>query len=574
MSNPSGIEVVVKNTPFKKRIQSHLYINTDYIDLIPFFSESQRIFVHHTKIILNDLLNMKVYTILEAKFIRPRNEIHDDSEIRDVNERTEQVTTFYFQSKLNEIQVTTQLSSWFKTNVIDVMMTKVDELQESGSGWTLHEITSLNVNYNKFVRFRGSSYLELPPEIKSKRAVINIKNYDHHCFMWAILSAIHPAKKDATGLSNYERFKHELNFEGIKFPVKLNDITIFEELNPEISVNVYITQREYSIFTERNEDIIVPVRLTKKVKKNHIHLLMVFESEEEEECNVSDDEICPPNILDIIENSTNTHYMWIKNLSALIQKQVVKKNRSKKYICDRCLQYFYTNEKMTNHFKQCELMNETKVTLPDETNRWLSFVNFKHKIEVPFIIYADIESLLVSNEADMRSNKIPKGAIQRHIANSVGYYFHSRIDPNLSHYESFSGVDCIDRFISKIEYLMEHVVWPKIHEIKPMDLTAEEEKNFKCACVCHICKKRFNNHIKKYTKVRDHCHSSGKFRGAAHSMCNLKFQISKSVPVVFHNLDYDSHFLIEKLANAFPGSLKIIPKNSEHYISFTKHLPN
>lgn len=554
MSDPNGIEVVIKDTAFKNRVQSHLYLNTDYIDLIHFFNESQRIFIHRTKIMLNHMQNMKVYTVLEAKFIRPQKEDINESSRDEVG----QIAIFWLSSKLSEIHITTKLNNWFKTNVIDVMMTKVDELQECGSGWTLHEIISLTIHYNKFVQFRGSSFLELPSAIKNQKAIINIQNNDKKCFMWAILSALHPVKQNAERLLNYERFKNELNFEGINFPVKLNDICIFEELNPEISVNVYMIQNEYSTFTKQNEDIIVPVRLTKNVKENHIHLLLVFEIEEN--CrNDDNDEICPPNIINIIESSTNTHYMWIKNLSALIQKQVTVRNRAKKYVCDRCLHYFYTPEKMKKHFEVCGSLNESKITLPEEAEKWVSFKNFNYKIEVPFIIYGDIESLLVSNHEDMQSTKIPKGATQKHIANSVGYYFHSRIDPSLSHYDSFAGHDCIDKFISRLEHLMENVVWPKIHVNKKMELTPEEENSFKYAYICHICRKPFDLYKKKYKKVADHCHMSSKYRGAAHSACNLKFQISKSIPVVFHNLDYDSHFLIEKLANAFPGRLSIIP---------------
>lgn len=65
---------------------------------------------------------------------------------------------------------------------------------------------------------------------------------------------------------------------------------------------------------------------------------------------------------------------------------------------------------------------------------------------------------------------------------------------------------------------------------------------------------------------------TGKFRGAAHYRCNIEFQISKTIPIVFHNLNYDSHFIIERLANTFPGKIDIIPKTSEDYISFSKEM--
>ena len=55
-----------------------------------------------------------------------------------------------------------------------------------------------------------------------------------------------------------------------------------------------------------------------------------------------------------------------------------------------------------------------------------------------------------------------------------------------------------------------------------------------------------------YRKVRDHCYYAGKYRGVAHSICNLKFNASNKIPVVFHNCsNYDYHFLIKELANEF-----------------------
>ena len=54
-------------------------------------------------------------------------------------------------------------------------------------------------------------------------------------------------------------------------------------------------------------------------------------------------------------------------------------------------------------------------------------------------------------------------------------------------------------------------------------MTEEEENLFQKSINCWICKKFISNHE---DKVRDHCHVTGKFRGAAHESCNLNFQYS------------------------------------------------
>ena len=72
--------------------------------------------------------------------------------------------------------------------------------------------------------------------------------------------------------------------------------------------------------------------------------------------------------------------------------------------------------------------------------------------------------------------------------------------------------------------------------------------------------------------MRDHFHLSGKFRGAPHEVCNLKYKVPKFIPVVFHNLSgYDSHLFIKTLGNS-EVDISSIPKNEENYISCTKQV--
>ena len=94
----------------------------------------------------------------------------------------------------------------------------------------------------------------------------------------------------------------------------------------------------------------------------------------------------------------------------------------------------------------------------------------------------------------------------------------------------------------------------------------EQLKECKLATKCHICFKPFRE---KKRKVRDHCHYSGLYRGAAHSSCNLQYKIPSYTPVVFHNLaGYDAHLSTRELAKYTTG-MGVIAKNAEDYISFS-----
>ena len=90
-------------------------------------------------------------------------------------------------------------------------------------------------------------------------------------------------------------------------------------------------------------------------------------------------------------------------------------------------------------------------------------------------------------------------------------------------------------------------------------------KDCKSASSCHICFKSFEEGNRK---VRDHCHYSGIYRIAAHSLCNLQYKIPSYIPVVFHNLTgYDAHMFIKELAKC-GFKMGAIAKNKEDYIPF------
>ena len=102
-------------------------------------------------------------------------------------------------------------------------------------------------------------------------------------------------------------------------------------------------------------------------------------------------------------------------------------------------------------------------------------------------------------------------------------------------------------------------------------LTQEEQCKHDTRKYCFLCKKPFFEDAKNnYIKVRDHCHYTGKYRGAAHKICNLMYNTPREIAVIFHNgSSYDYHFIIKGLAEEFDGDFECLGENKEKYITLS-----
>ena len=140
--------------------------------------------------------------------------------------------------------------------------------------------------------------------------------------------------------------------------------------------------------------------------------------------------------------------------------------------------------------------------------------------------------------------------------------------------DCYKGEDCVERFCKDLkEHAMKIINYDKNEMIQ---LTYEENKYYEIQTVCYICKKEFSDDDdddddKNYQKVRDNCHYTGKYRGAAHNICNLRYKTPKEITAVFHNgSTYDYHFIINQLGKEFKGKLECLGEHTEKYITFSE----
>ncbi|XP_051165642.1 uncharacterized protein LOC127284297 [Leptopilina boulardi] len=527
---------------FACRLYTNAVLNLVHIDISAFLNDASTLFQDHIKGALNKNGPILVYGVLIAHFKRVEN-------------GEEIVKPIPFGCKANSIFITTLLDDWFDENIKQPILRSVEEFHAKGSNWNLQSIIRLEMNVNKYNPLRASSYIDLPPQIKRKKACINVKNEDNKCFKWAVLSALHSNVVRSDRVSSYEEFNDDLNFEGIDFPVSLKNVPKFEKLN-DISINVYGLSKFYGDFS------VHPLHLTAEKRDKHVNLLYVADMYADE--SVEENIICDGG------DFLNFHYVWIKDLSRLVSKQLSAKN-GKKHICDRCLHYFSSIDRLNEHLENCKKMNECKIKLPKPDKCTITFKNYKNKEKVPFVIYADCESLLLPADEDV-DNLSKTEVFQRHKLLSIGYYIKCSYDESLCKYVPCPKheSDPAKWFTEELRQLSEKIDNVFKNPIPMTALTPQEINDFKRETTCHICHQKIPASEKK---VRDHCHLTGKYRGAAHESCNLNYQDCQTIPVVFHNLSgYDAHFIIHAISTSFEGKINLLPINKEKYISFTKHV--
>ena len=215
---------------------------------------------------------------------------------------------------------------------------------------------------------------------------------------------------------------------------------------------------------------------------------------------------------------------------------------------------------LDKHREVCGENKAQRLSFPQDTT--IRFKSIAKQQKAPFCIYADFECCTQKQEGDK---------YQHHKPNSFAYVVvsdYEKRDPVL-----YRGDNAVEKFFNCMEYERDRIV-KTLENPKPIEMTPEDEKNFAEATECYIC-----HELMGVDKVRDHDHVNGKYRGAAHSECNLLFRLRKDqqknknsfiIPVLFHNLrGYDSHLLMQEIGNYKKERISVIPNTMEKYIGFT-----
>ena len=458
-----------------------------------------------------------------------------------ISERDNLIKDFPFHSEI-EINVEGTNENEIYTTMTDTILERIANLingsSGGGSGWIFYKIIKLELHTASYRPLRGNTWIPLPKELADKKAIINMKNQDNKCFMWSVLRALNPKTNNPERIDKELMEKEDtLNMKSIQYPVSLKedkDISKFEKQNPEISITVLGFNEKDKVHTLRCSDHVYN-------RKHNVILLL-------------------------IERNGVKHYCLVKNSSRLLSRQI-SAHKEGSHICFRCLNPFWSHKSLEKPLEYCKNHEAVKINMP-EKGTILKFKHHDRSEKLPFIIYADTEALIKEMQnCDPSPLDSYTKKYQKHEPISFSYYIKS-FDDNV--YESklrkYTGEDAMEKFVDWIEEDVKDIA--NIPDVE-MIISSDELKQFDEATKCWICKGDFDDTGDE--KVKDHCHYTGRFRGAAHNSCNLNYKKPKFIPVVFHNLSgYDSHLFIKNLGFT-EGNIDCIPNNEEKYISFTKN---
>ena len=417
--------------------------------------------------------------------------------------------------------------------IVDAMLEVIREQfhrveSMEGSGWMLESFDHVMLAFSKIPAIVGSSYKPLPEglELRRENGLVNVKNSgDDQCFKWSVTRYLNPIarKRDAEKLTPKLRSQSEkLDWTCLSFPTPLHELDIFENMN-KISVMVF--------GWDKNE-----VTYLRQPNTRHERNVQLFYHD--------------------------GHYSTVKNMSTLMRHNM---HDNVSFYCPYCTYHHRTADGVARHKKECKAEKRTVERMP-KAGSVVKFENFKDLAFKPFVIYADFECRLEKVDIQKEDK-----TTQTEIHKSSGYclQFVSRVHPSESRTIQYTAKtdneNVAVHFIRAVTDLV-YGIGQKYAEDRPIIMTEGDQGMFDNAARCWVFQKDFVDN----DKVRDHCHFTGKFRGAAHGKCNLALKKDKTVPVGFHNgTKYDFHLLVRELGRV-NGHIRTIARNSEQHISVEK----
>ena len=500
------------NRALKGHAKSYEIELQDNLNPLNHFKKTRPQTESHLEDLLKTMKGFKFIETLEVMFVK-------DTIDSKTGKRVSIYKTAFFNgkakiiTKVDDIEPELNMSRQEILNVIDKWVSE-------GSGWVIDRIDSHYLKVTLYKPLNGSSYIELPTELKNpKKGLINIKNKDDECFRWCHIRHLNLQDKNPQRIKKGDKkMINELNYDGIDFPLSQKHYNKVEKQN-SMRINIFGYENGQPF----------PIHISKETFEDQMNLLLI----------------------------TKDFNVLIKDFNAFMYNQ--SKHKERTHLCMYCLQCFSSERVLTNHVNNCLTINGAQaINMPKQGENVLKFNNFHKQLPVPFVIYADFEAITKKVQGCKQSEEMEKDkdrrsyteAYQTHEDCGYGYKVVCCYDDKYSKYtRTYGGENAVYKFMEK---MLEEVEYCKAvikkHFNKPLVMTEVDKQRFKTMDRCHICGEKYTD---KDVRIRDHCHITGKFRGSAHQECNLKLRVKPEnvkIPVIFHNLrGYDSHFIMQQI---------------------------
>jgi hypothetical protein len=369
------------------------------------------------------------------------------------------------------------------------------------------------------------------------------------CFFYAIALGLCDEKTFASEehrkLILEQIIKTRLKMHGYSLPFSLRKLKSFERrhASSDFAVNVYTCLEEDGDMT------IFPVHKSIfKQRAKNINILYLPKSQ---------------------------HFVYVSDLDGLCR---AKYQKNKPFTCFSCMWEFSTSQALERHNRLCD--SNTRLEYPSKGDS-VKFQSFNKRITQPIYGVLDFESSLVP--VSRLETAVKYGCVNCARKGPVDDCKHATAELHAQTPSTFCimfadtyGEIIYNKTLSSQDNLMveffsvlsnlETDLFQRLQRFQvKTDYTAAENEEFLAAAVCHLCEKPFIHEDFAMKPVRDHCHYTNRYLGAAHNRCNFQRQDRHRIPVFVHNFkNYDSHFILEA-ANSSSFRFSGLPANFEKF---------
>ena len=397
-----------------------------------------------------ELIKPYLYDLINVHNAKGEWKIQLSAEISFISQKpnSNEIRVMFTSSTPEEFMIGSETKEVAEKLIMSILQKYQDNLQNKmkGSDFIFNGINYLYYDLNRITISKGGSYIESPKWLKDKKCTINKKNNDNKYFQYAATLAlnINSIDKHHQRITKIKPLIDNYNWNDINFPAIKKDWNKFELDNKNVALNIL-----YVPFNTKK------VEIAYKSKYNLIR----------------DKQI----ILLMINNGENWHYLVVKNVSRLLRG--ISSNHDGDYYCLNCFHSYRTENKLNAHKKICENYDYCNIEMPSPNNNIIKYNSGEKSLELPFIIYADLECLFKKIDTCYNNPELSSTTkINQHVPSGYLIYTNCSFDKANNKLSYYRGEDCMKRFCKDLKDHATKIIDFKKKTMLP--LTKEEKDNY------------------------------------------------------------------------------------------------